>query len=396
MTAPTRPTYTGDHYLAPEVAGTLRSRLAYLDVFRVGLTILVVLHHVAMSYGAAGLGFYFVDLPPEGISRNLLMFVLTNQAWFMGAFFLIAGYFTPASFDRRGAARFTRSRVVRLGVPLAVYALVLNPVAATGWFHMPEFLSPMTWETFSYMDSVRMGPAWFLALLLVFSAIYAGWRLIARKPTDHAGGRIPGFLTIGLFVIALAGVSFFLRMHIEVGEEFWGFPSLAYLPQYLSFFVIGTIAARRDWLRSLTAIRGTAGFAAAAAAIIFLYPLAFSGEMFSLKLTESLSLAFGGGTWRSAVYALWDSMLAVGLILGTTVALRVVVKAQGAFGRFLAQQSYAVYLIHVPIVVYVAVALRDVEIARNSKILIGALIAAVASWGLAWLIRRIPGVRRVV
>jgi hypothetical protein len=31
------------------------------------------------------------------------VFVTLNQAFFMGFFFLIAGYFTPASFDRKGA-----------------------------------------------------------------------------------------------------------------------------------------------------------------------------------------------------------------------------------------------------------------------------------------------------
>ncbi len=39
---------------------TTDRRMFYLDNLRIGLIVLVVLHHVAMAYGAAGLGFYYV------------------------------------------------------------------------------------------------------------------------------------------------------------------------------------------------------------------------------------------------------------------------------------------------------------------------------------------------
>jgi len=392
--AMTAPTQRGPDTDPQEVASPGRPRLAHLDVVRVGLTLLVVAHHVAMVYGAAGLGFYFVDLPPEIVSRGLLIFVLTNQAWFMGAFFLVAGYFTPASFDRKGATPFLRSRVIRLGIPLAVFVVILNPVAVTGWFFVHDLLGPLTWDTYEYTDYLRMGPTWFLALLLIFSLGYAAWRQFVGE--QRAAWVLPGAATIAAFVVALAATSFVWRMYIEVGEEKWGFPSLAYLPQYASLFVVGAVAARSEWFDRLPGRTAIAGFVAAVGAWILLFPLAFSGEMFSLELTESVSRAFGGGTWRSAVYAVWDATLAVGLVLALIVGLRTLVRSQGTVTRFLAQHSLTVYLLHIPVIVYVAVAFRDIDISRPLKILIVGVVATAISFALAWAIRRIPGARRVL
>jgi glucans biosynthesis protein C len=58
----------------------------------------------------------------------LILFCTVNQAWFMGLFFLLAGYYTPAAYDRRGTAGFVRERLLRLGVPLAGYFFLLHPI----------------------------------------------------------------------------------------------------------------------------------------------------------------------------------------------------------------------------------------------------------------------------
>ena len=372
-------------------------RLWFVDSLRTVLIVLVVLHHVAMAYGAGGPAFYYVELHPDGFSRSLLIFVLANQAWFMGLFFMIAGYFTPGSFDRKGTGSFLASRIVRLGIPLIFFALVLNPVSITGWFFVEDSLGPMTSETYSYTDNVRMGPMWFVALLLIFTFGYAAWRLLTRtRGASPPGPSVPSFLAIAAFVTSLAAASFFLRMQITVGEELLGFPSLAYFPQYLAMFVIGVVAFRGDWLRKLPTSKGAVGGLAAAAAAVLLYPLAFSGEMFSLELTESLAKAFGEGHWQSAVYAAWDSITVVGLSLALIVLLRAVGNWKGKVARFLAGHSYAVYVIHIPLVVYLAVLLRDVEMEHLWKFAMASVIAVPLCFLVAGLVRAIPGIKRVL
>ena len=45
----------------------------------------------------------------------------------MGFFFLLAGYFTPASLERKGYARFLGDRFLRLGLPLLAFIFILGP-----------------------------------------------------------------------------------------------------------------------------------------------------------------------------------------------------------------------------------------------------------------------------
>src|SRR6516162_6137859 len=106
-----------------------RSREQYIDRLRSVMTALVILHHTAITYGAPG-GWYYNELKPSGSPSSLLLtlFVATNQAYFMGFFFLLAGYFTPPSLERKGYARFLGDRFLRLGLPLLAFIVVLGPL----------------------------------------------------------------------------------------------------------------------------------------------------------------------------------------------------------------------------------------------------------------------------
>ena len=76
-------------------------RLFHLDNLRVYLTILVILHHTAIAYGAAG-DWAIVDPAVDDISPIFLtFFTAVNQSYFMSAFFLLAGYFAPAHWTER-------------------------------------------------------------------------------------------------------------------------------------------------------------------------------------------------------------------------------------------------------------------------------------------------------
>ena len=102
-----------------------RTRLSYLDNLRVVLTALVVLHHAAVTYSHIPLWYYY-EAPHDDSATALDVFLALNQAYFMGFFFLIAGYFTPGGLDRKGVGRFARDRLVRLGIPLLLFVIVVR------------------------------------------------------------------------------------------------------------------------------------------------------------------------------------------------------------------------------------------------------------------------------
>jgi peptidoglycan/LPS O-acetylase OafA/YrhL len=105
-----------------------RGRLFYLDNLRIVLTVLVVLHHLGVTYGHIPVWYYHENPPAGDAASSLLdLFVATNQMFFMGFFFLISGYFVPASYDRKGGKTFLKDRAIRLGIPLLAFLLILRP-----------------------------------------------------------------------------------------------------------------------------------------------------------------------------------------------------------------------------------------------------------------------------
>jgi glucan biosynthesis protein C len=394
-----------------EATATTRPRLFFVDHLRSTLMILVVLHHVALVYGASLEGYYYVE-PPFGDAeafRTLLIFALVNQAWFMGAFFLVAGYFTPGSVDRKGSVAFLKDRLVRLGIPLALFFFVLGPISCIGYFLMPADLTgittPLTWGSYwhAYPALLGMGPLWFVAMLLIFSLAYAGWRALAgdrpSSPGDAASSgsqpTAPGYLSVGVFVLVVALASYLTRMLVPLGQAVLQFPTLAYFPQYLSFFVVGMVAYRREWFRTVPDSMGIAGLAAAAVASLILFPLAFSGQWFSLELSPATDNAMGNGHWQSAAYALWDSIFAVGMCLGLGTLFRRFVDRRESVGRFFSQQSYAVYVIQIPVIVFIAYALRDIELDALRKFALVSAVVLPACFAIAFLVRKVPLASRV-
>jgi peptidoglycan/LPS O-acetylase OafA/YrhL len=383
-------------------ATTKTARQFFLDHWRAGLAILVVLHHVALVYGASVQDFYYIEPPFTAplAFLVLLVFVLFNQAWFMGAFFLLTGYFTPGSYDRKGAGTFLRSRLVRLGIPILLFYFVLSPLSATGYYLMPAELTgittPISWQVYPYF--LGLGPLWFVAMLLIFNFGYAAWRGLtgSRTADPESQSSPPSYLGIGLFVLGLAATSYLVRIVIPIGQSVSEFPTLAYLPQYLSFFIVGIVAARRDWFRTLPSSLGVASVVAALVASVLLFPLAISGQLFSVTITPALDNAMGNGHWQSVVYALWDSIFAVGLCLGAITFFRGRLNGESRFGRFLSQQSYAVYIIHIPIIVYMAYALRGIALDNLLKFGLAAVIIVPICFAAAYLIRKIPFASKIL
>src|SRR5208283_3370356 len=129
----------------------------YVDRLRSVMVALVILHHTAITYGAIG-GWFWREVEPSSSPSGvlLMLFCTTNQAYFMGPFFLLAGYFTPASLERKGFTRFIGDRFLRLGVPLLAFILILGPLTA--------------------------GIGNFAQALLIFSLGYCSWRAIFGSP----------------------------------------------------------------------------------------------------------------------------------------------------------------------------------------------------------------------
>ena len=246
---------------------------------------------------------------------------------------------------------------------------MLSPLASIGYWQMPAdftgITDPLSWQAYPFL--LGLGVAWFIALLLIFNFGYAIWRRLTRSRTATPKSSTPSYLGIGIFILALALLSYLVRIVIPIGKEVFDFPTLGYLPQYLTLFIVGIVAYRRNWFRTTPGSMGIVGFVTALVATVLLFPLALSGNLFSLEVPE-VWVFLGGGTFLSGVYALWDSIFVVGMCLAAITFFRRFFNQESSFGSFLAQQSYAVYIIHVPIIVFIGIALKGVQSCAHVQI----------------------------
>ncbi|MHB6904494.1 acyltransferase family protein [Streptomyces sp. DB-54] len=378
-----------------------RPRLHYVDNLRIALTALVVLHHTAVTYGNIP-AWYYTEPAKDGSGLVLDAFVVVNQAFFMGFFFMIAGYFTPASYDRKGTGPFLRDRLKRLGIPLLAFLLLIRPLTGLdGYFHLKSVFAErgdaLPYWVY-YLASWDAGPLWFVEVLLVFALLYAlvrrrGARRDLLSPGAALDGRpAPRPLrphAIVLFTLALALGTYGWRILVPAGTyvPFLGLPTPSYAVQYGSFFVLGVLAHRRGWPQSLSRRTGRVGFAVASVATLAYLPV---------LATAKAGATDGHGTWQSLAAAAWESTFAVGVVLGLTVLFRERLNRQGRTAAFLSRHAFGVYVLHAPVLVGLGLAFRWWHAPAVAKFALVAALALPLCWVVAYVVRRIPRVDRVL
>ncbi len=382
--------------------GVLRAtRIYFVDYLRAALVCLVILHHTAITYGGSG-SFYYTEAATDPVASLLLsLFTNFNQAWFMGLFFLLSGYFSPASFDHKGARQYIKERLIRLGVPFLIFYFVLNPITVfVAFSHLPAsqvvangFTYPLTVNLQSYFNSVGNGPLWFVEMLFIFELGYVLWRVATRNKGGGVGRPFPSYRKIGAFILVLAASAYLLRIIIPINAQVLGFPSLFDLPQYLSFFIVGTVAARGDWLMKMPS---------SMAKRFFVIALIASGTLLILSLIGTVvsSLGWGSligyGSFSSLLYALWDSTFAVGMSMFVVSFFRSHFNSPGKLWKF-SLNFYAAYILQAPVIVTIAaVVLSSIHIESLLKFGLAAVIILPLTWGAAYLVRKIPFADRVL
>ena len=365
----------------------LMPRLYFVEWLRVFLIALVVAHHAGQAYGPTG-GEWPVRDPSS--AEWLGPFFAINAAFFMGFFFLIAGYFTGSSYDRKGGSSFIRDRLVRLGLPLAFVTLfVFGPLAYLISRPPGGFLR---FFIFDYVGrwQIEMGHMWFVAQLLAYSLLYALWRwvLAANGKTDQRAFPLPSNRAILIYVLALGLIGGTVRLFYPQDAwvtMLWLVPAEpAHLPQYVSMFAIGIVAGRGHWFTDLPPAVGKRWFAAAVVAAVVAFALA-SAEG---SLPAFVNLDF--------VWGVLEAFVCVGLILGLLVFFRRYLSQPSRWLGRLDANVYGVYIVHPFILFALQAAIIGIALPATVKFLAVTAVGLAASFALAAALRQIPAVRRVV
>ena len=337
-------------------------RLCYLDNLKVCLTVLVIMHHAGQAYGNGG-GWAYTPSNPAEFMPWIWHFFSTNAAFFMGLYFFISGYFVPRSFDKQGTKQFVQKKLLRLGVPLLFMGGIISILSGK-----PE-----------------IGHMWFVESLLVFCLIYA---LIRQwvQPVNEACYSKPTI--IGLLVVALLmGVGSYVIRQISPQDHWiWPFGIIplpmepAHYLQYVMMFVLGILAYRFQWLDKMG---NSVGF---------------------MALLIGIALAMGnylrdGGPWDAFVwqwFGIYESLMCVFISFGLIWLFREFVSTTSRFWQWCAAQSYGAYMFHLLLMIVLQNAMDSIWIGAFGKFLFIGVVTTVLSFHLTWMVKMIPGFKKVL
>lgn len=337
----------------------MKQRLYYLDNLKVMLTLLVIFHHAGQAYGQGG-DWAYTPSNPEEFMPYIWHFFSTNAAFFMGLYFFISGYFVPASFDRQGARSFILKKLLRLGVPFVLMGGALS--VAVGRFELAHM--------------------WFVENLLFFCLLYALYRCVG-KPINKSCASSPTLLGLTIIALLMGVGSHLIRQYCP--QDYWTslwilvFEPAHYL-QYIMMFVLGLLAYRFDWLQRMSR---TTGLGALIVGIL-------------LAAGNYLRI---GGTWSDLVwrwFGIYESLMCIFISFGLLWLYREYANHQSHLLRWCAVQSYGAFIFHLPLMLLVQNLLDKVWVGAFGKFMLVGTVTTILAFILTWLVRLIPGVKRVL
>jgi glucans biosynthesis protein C len=381
--------------------GPSPGRLLFIDNLRWVSIVLVVTMHAAVTYSNFGRWYFMEPAPKDRLT--LLFFGLYQshlQAWFMGFLFLLAGYFVPAAFDRKGPRKFIADRAFRLGLPSLFYMLAIHPFIV--WFMLPLYRTGQTpafraaWlryiARFRFLDGT--GPMWFAVALLLFSLVYAGYRLVSADAPPGGPRRLPGHTAVVGLMLAIAVCTFLVRTVQPIGTAVLNM-QLCFFSQYAILFAIGILAYRGDWLARIPYRFGLRWWMAALVAGPLLWlAIVIGGGALSGVSTKVFD---GGWHWQSAANAAWESFYCVGTCLGLTVLFREKCNAQGSWARWVSGNAFSIYVFHTPVLIAVTMAMHPYPAPPVVRFLVASVLAFTFTLLASSLVfRRIPLLKQVL
>ena len=365
-------------------------RLDYLDATRAFALLLGVVFHASLSFSPIYLGWAVQDV---STSPAVLIFMHVSHSFRMELFFLLAGFFSQGLLARKGMAEFLRSRVVRIGGPFFVGWFLLRPLLFSGWIIGAASLR----GDYDFWAGIRAGfatlqklPAdllvgthlWFLYYLLLITGLVQVVRLVAQKAISVHPRLLPrvdcgvawlarSAWALPVLVLSTAGALW--------GMNYWGmdtpdktlWPHWPVIAVYGGFFGLGWGFARQpDAITTFGRVTVPRVILAIASTVLTLKLSAIQGDPGHPHfLAARVAFTFGYATlmWTLVV-------LTLGIFKKFCARPRPVI-------RYLADSSYWMYLIHLPVVVWLQVAMAEVPVPWYLKL----TFVSVTTIGLALL-----------
>ncbi|WP_152522687.1 acyltransferase family protein [Sphingobium ummariense] len=190
------------------------------------------------------------------------------------------------------------------------------------------------------------------------------------------------FMALGLGLL-----SFLVRLVMPVGKELLWL-QLGYFPCYIFFFVAGCAAARTELLERIT-WRDAAPWLVVSILALVTLPV--------IMLTRGQLGGFEGGWHLNAFYyALWDPLVAFGVMLGVFAAARQWGRHPTRVMSWLARGAFGAFIVHPPVLVALSVLAMPWAATPLLKFTVVGAAACAGSFILSGALRTLPGVRQII
>lgn len=346
-------------------------RLDYLDAVRSFALILGVIFHASLSFMPIFIGWAVMDI---STSDFVSIFVLINHSFRMELFFLIAGFFSHMKFHQQGVQAFLKSRMIRIALPFIIGWLLLRPLLVSGWIMGAESMRGdvnILNGLISGFTSLSTFPEgllinthlWFLYYLLIISVSIILLRPLigSHKPMKSTlikwGDCITCWLCtsrLAIFVVAIPTAACLWFM------DHWGIdtPDKSLVPHvpvtllYGGFFLFGWLINRHSSLMAIFAKLTWHKFILCGLAIVASVIL----SSFEMKHGHPYYLFIKVGFMLSYAIMMW-SLVSITIGLCEQLFTR-----SNSLVRYIADASYWIYLIHLPIVLWLQITFAELPL----------------------------------
>lgn len=343
-------------------------RLHALDAVRGFALLLGIVLHATMSFLPAPTRIWIIEDSHPSITLGVLFFVI--HVFRMTTFFLIAGFFAHLGFHRRGTSGFIRDRLQRIALPLGVgwpilfAAMTVVVFWAASFPHGGRLPGPPSWPP--VLPRFPLTHLWFLYVLLELYAallvLRAGVAWLDRdgRIRDRLD-RLVGLMVRSRFAPALLALPIGIAFCLDPTWVGWlgvrtPDSSLVTNPQaWIGFgtaFGFGWLLHRQIDLIKILEQRWLLNLVLAIVLITASFFLAIASvQQPRLGGYELIRLA-GAACYALAIWT--TTFAAIGLALRFLADFSPV-------RRYLADASYWLYLIHMPIVMALQVAVSQFD-----------------------------------
>ncbi len=357
--------------LASVVSAPDAARYHHLDAVRGFALMLGVVFHAAESFGPNNHYWAVVDCSPSAL---LEWFRFGCHSFRLQLFFVIAGFFARLLVLRRGTAGFVRNRAGRILVPLVVGWAAVYPVLVYLWLwgwsisgKLPELGIPPEaqglplWKlvlgffiTGAFLKKFDLTHLWFLYQLLVLYAVMLAIRW-AWLHADRTGAKMAWLdrrftrlccRTAWLWVLPLITIPILLSMHswvVDTPKESL-VPSLPVTLMYGLCFGIGWMLHRQPDLAREFGRRWVGAMIIGLALCVVL-----GTDLIPFRQLTRAQVHLA--------YATLYAMMMWAFVLGFLGLFTRLCRQPRPWVRYIADSSYWIYIVHIPLVVYLQVLL---------------------------------------